>query len=72
MGAMKNLAIALEDGALNNPQLDDARRDGWNNSLVGSYDENKHTGDLGRAYRLGRLQFEKACGDHSAMRNGTL
>jgi len=68
MGVMKTLAIALEDGSLDNPQLDDARREGFNNSLVGSYDEYKYTGDLERAYRLGHLQYEQAYGAHNTMR----
>jgi len=28
MGAMKTLAIAMEDGVLDNPELDDVRREG--------------------------------------------
>lgn len=63
MGAMKNLAIALEDGALDNPELDDSRREGFNNSLVGAYFPEHYVGEHKRAYRLGRLQFEEAIGE---------
>lgn len=69
MGVMKTLAIALEDGALDNPELDDSRRAGWNNSLVGAYFPEHYAGEHKRAYRLGRLQYEAAIGAHKRMRS---
>lgn len=70
MGMMKTLAIALEDGALDNPSLDESRRLGWNNSLVGTYFPEHYRGEHKRAYQLGRLQFEEARDEHNNMRNG--
>jgi len=61
MGVMKTLAIAMEDGVLDNPELDDVRREGWHDSLVGTYRPEQFAGgELRDAYRLGRSQFEEA------------
>ena len=68
MGAMKTLAIALEDGALDNPDLDESRRAGWNNALVGTYDPTRYVGEHKRAYRLGGLQLEEATLSYQQMR----
>lgn len=69
MGMMKNLAISLEDGALDNPTLDDARREAWNHSLAGTEITNPYEGPVARAYFLGLLQFEVAMGELNNMRN---
>ena len=61
MAVMKTLAIAMEDGALINPDLDDVRREGWSDSLAGKYRPEQFAGgELRDAYRLGRTQFEEA------------
>lgn len=61
MGVMKTLAIAMEDEVLDNPDLEDVRREGWSDSLAGIYRPEQFAGgELRDAYRLGRSQFEEA------------
>ena len=61
MAVMKTLAIAMEDGALTDSELDDVRRESWSDCLAGIYrPEDFVGGKLRDAYRLGRSQFEEA------------
>lgn len=63
MGMMKTLAIALEDGTLNDTDLDDVRRDGWHDSMVGTYDPLQYDNvSLKRVYYLGHIQYHAAVG----------